>query len=117
MKRLLALIATAGLAVGLYAATATGGQQAVTPKQFAALKKQVTQLQKDVKTLADAATITFACAFDKGAIPMTSSPTLHVTVSGEAASFWALTTANAECVKFINETPASFKKLRASLHR
>jgi len=51
MKRLLALVATAGVAVGLYAATAGGGQQAVTPRQFAALSKKVTGLQKQVKTL------------------------------------------------------------------
>ena len=51
MKRLLVLVATAGLAVGLYAATAGGGQQAVTPGQFAALKKTVGSLQKQVKTL------------------------------------------------------------------
>jgi hypothetical protein len=51
LKRLLVLVATAGLAVGLYAATAGGGQQAVTPGQFAALKKSVVKLQKDVKTL------------------------------------------------------------------
>ena len=51
MKRLLVLVATAGLAVGLYAATAGGGQQAVTPAQFAALKKSVVSLQKQVKTL------------------------------------------------------------------
>ena len=51
MKRLLALIAVAGLAVALYAATATGGQQAVTPAQFKALKAQVTKIQKDVNTL------------------------------------------------------------------
>jgi len=51
MKRLLALVATAGLAVGLYATTAGGGQQAVTPGQFAALKKQVAKIQKDVTAL------------------------------------------------------------------
>ena len=51
MKRLLVLVATAGLAVGLYATTAGGGQQAVTPGQFAALSKKVTGLQKQVKTL------------------------------------------------------------------
>jgi len=51
MKRLLVLVATAGLAVALYATTAGGGQQAVTPGQFAALKKTVTKLQKDVKAL------------------------------------------------------------------
>jgi hypothetical protein len=51
MKRLLALVATAGLAVALYAATATGGQQAVTPAQFNALKKQVAAMKKDVNDL------------------------------------------------------------------
>ena len=51
MKRLLVLVATAGLAVALYATTAGGGQQAVTPGQFAALSKKVTKLQKDVKAL------------------------------------------------------------------
>ena len=51
MKRFLALVATALLAVGLYAATAGGTQQAVTPAQFAALKKQVSKLQKDVNNL------------------------------------------------------------------
>jgi hypothetical protein len=51
MKRLLALVATAGLAVALYAATATGGQQAVTPAQFNALKKQVAAMKKDVTDL------------------------------------------------------------------
>lgn len=51
MKRFLALVVTALLAVGLYAATAGGTQQAVTPAQFAALKKQVTKLQKDVGSL------------------------------------------------------------------
>ena len=51
MKRFVVLVATAGLAVALYATTAGGGQQAVTPGQFAALSKKVTTLQKQVKTL------------------------------------------------------------------
>ena len=51
MKRFLALAVTAAVAVGLYAATAGGTQQAVTPAQFNALKKQVTKMQKDVNTL------------------------------------------------------------------
>jgi hypothetical protein len=116
MKRLLALIAVAAVAVALYATTAPGGQQAVTPAQFNALKKQVAKLQTTVKDLTTAANVTFACAFDKGAIAMTSSPTLHVTSTGEAASFWALTTNNADCVRFINETPTStsFKRLQGS---
>ena len=51
MKRLLALAATAGLAVAIYATTATGSQQAVTPAQFTALKKQVAAMKKDVNDL------------------------------------------------------------------
>ena len=51
MKRLLVLVVTAAVAVGLYAATAGGTQQAVTPGQFNALKREVTKLQKDVNTL------------------------------------------------------------------
>jgi hypothetical protein len=66
MKRLLVLVATAGLAVGLYAATAGGGQQAVTPGQFAALKKSVASLQKQVKTLN---TVVSSCLFIQ-AIPV-----------------------------------------------
>ena len=67
MKRLLVLVATAGLAVALYAATAGGGQQAVTPGQFAALKKTVVSLQKQVKTLN---TVVGQCLFIQ-AIPVT----------------------------------------------
>src|SRR5262249_58817149 len=66
MKRLLVLVATAGLAVALYAATAGGGQQAVTPGQFAALKKTVGSLQKQVKTLN---TVVGSCLFIQ-AIPV-----------------------------------------------
>jgi hypothetical protein len=51
MKRLLAVGVIAVAAVALYAATAPAGQQAVTPAQFTALKKQVAKLQKDVNTL------------------------------------------------------------------
>jgi hypothetical protein len=68
MKRLLVLVATAGLAVALYAATAGGGQQAVTPGQFAALKKSVVKLQKDVKTLN---TVVGSCLFVQ-AVPVAS---------------------------------------------
>jgi hypothetical protein len=51
MKRLLALIAVAGLAVALYAATATGGQQAVTPGQLNALKARVAKVEKRATNL------------------------------------------------------------------
>src|SRR5205807_5969886 len=48
---LVLLVVTAAVAVGLYAATAGGTQQAVTPGQFAALSKKVTALQKQVNVL------------------------------------------------------------------
>ncbi len=51
MKRFVALVVTAAVAVGLYAATAGGMQQAVTPGQFAALSKKVAALQKEVSVL------------------------------------------------------------------
>jgi hypothetical protein len=51
MKMLLALAAVAVAAVALYATAAPAGQQAVTPRQFNALKAQVAKLQKDVNTL------------------------------------------------------------------
>jgi mannose-1-phosphate guanylyltransferase len=113
MKRVLAVIAAAALAVALYATTATGGEQAVTPKQFAALKKQVTTLQKQVKTLNDFADATVFCVFRGRAVPVNTATTWHTTGTGETQEFWALTTTQAECANAIN-TP-SFK--RAALHR
>jgi outer membrane murein-binding lipoprotein Lpp len=63
MKRLLVLVVTAVLAAGLYAATAGGGGQSVTPAQIAALNKKVAQLQKDVKALRE----DFSCLHALGA--------------------------------------------------
>jgi hypothetical protein len=57
MKRLLLVLVAGAAAVALYATASPAGQQAVTPGQLAALKKQVTTLQKDVKNLKAA----FAC--------------------------------------------------------
>ena len=48
MKRLLALVVTAVVAVALYAATAQSGQEAVTPAQFRALSAKVTKARKDL---------------------------------------------------------------------
>ena len=115
MKRLLALVAAAGLAVALYAATATGGQQAVTPKQFNALKKQVAQLQKDVKVLTNIAAATDACVFSGKAIPVNTNTNWHTTGTGETQEFWALATTRQDCANFIN-TPA-FKSLARQFHR
>jgi hypothetical protein len=110
MKRLLALIAAAGLAVGLYAASATGGQQAVTPGQFAALKKQVTQLQKQVKDLQTVADATVVCVFRGRAIPVNTSTSWHTTAAGETQEFWGLATTRQDCANLIN-SPSSLKRL------
>jgi hypothetical protein len=53
MKRFLMLVGVAVVAAAMYVAAATGSQQAKAPtaKQFKALKKQVTSLNKTVKSL------------------------------------------------------------------
>lgn len=108
MKRLLVVFLAAGLAVALYASTAGGGQQAgVTPAQFAALKKQVATLQKQVKTLNQAMAIVFTCDLDS-AVPLTNSPSLHVTNPGEGTDTYMLAT-NKECADAIN-TPSALRK-------
>jgi hypothetical protein len=111
MKRFLALIAAAGLAVGLYAAAAPGGQQAVTPRQFAALKKQVTTLQKDMKTVKSA----LSCIVITGAAEFGETPTagyhyqqpdgtevltsaVDLTGQGEQPQFY-LATVDSQCVQ------------------
>lgn len=102
MKRVFVVAAVAIAAVALYAATAPAGQQAVTPKQFAALSKRVKALEKDAKDLKDFAGAVVLCVFDRGAIPTTKAPQFHVTATGEATDFYVLTTNNQECVNFIN---------------
>jgi hypothetical protein len=114
MKRFLALVVTAGLAVALYAATATGSQQAVTPKQFAALKKQVTTLQKRVTDLEGFAQATALCAFGGPAVPVNTATNWHTTAAGETQEFWVLTTQRQDCATAIN-TPTGFKRF-ARLH-
>jgi hypothetical protein len=109
MKRVLVVFLVAGLAVALYASTAGGSQQAVTPGQFAALKKQVTTLQKQVKVLNQAMSIVFTCDLDS-AIPLTNAPALHVTNPGEGTDAYMLAT-NKDCADAIN-TPSALKKFR-----
>jgi hypothetical protein len=108
MKRILVVIAVAGLAVALYASTAGGGQQAVTPGQFAALKKQVAALQKQVKLHAQLIAVLGTCDFDS-AVPLTNAPSLHVTIPGEGTDAYAVTTTK-ECADAMN-TPAGLRKL------
>jgi hypothetical protein len=127
MKRLLVLVATAGLAVALYAATAGGGQQAVTPGQFAALKKTVTKLQKDVKTLnsvigdclfvqaipvADFGTASegYVYARSDGSVIITSA--LDITTANETPQFFLVGT-NTQCAGEMN-AGGSIKAFKAT---
>jgi hypothetical protein len=111
MKRFLALIATAGLAVGLYAATAPAGQQGVTPAQIKALQTQVKKLQKDMKSVKGAlACITVAGAAEfgdnstagyhfkqpDGSEVLTSA--VDLTAQGETPQFY-LATIDSQCVQ------------------
>ncbi len=110
MTRILAVALAALAAVALYAATAPAGQQAVTPKQFSALAKRVTKLEKDNKRLKDLEAAVFTCVFDQGAIPVTKTPAFHITATGETTDFYTLTTNRKECVDFIN-SPVVQKQL------
>jgi hypothetical protein len=102
MRRVLVVALAALAAVALYATTAPAGQQAVTPKQLAALTKRVKTLEKDSKNLKDFAAVVVTCVFDKGAIATTKAPQYHIPATGEATDFYVLTTNNQECVSFIN---------------
>jgi hypothetical protein len=115
MTRALIVAAIAIAAVSLYVVTiAPAGQQAVTPKQFAALSKRVKTLEKDDKTLKTVVGAVVFCVLNKGAIPTTKAPAFHVTATGETTDFYALTTNDQDCVNLIN-SPARLKRLRALL--
>ena len=116
MSRIIAVAVVAFAAVALYAATAPAGQQAVTPKQFNALKNRVAKLEKDNKDIIGALGFVLTCGFDKGAIATTKTPQYHVTATGESTDFYVLTTSNAECVNAIN-SPLRRKEIRALLGR
>ncbi|TML98085.1 MAG: hypothetical protein E6G03_00980 [Actinobacteria bacterium] len=114
MTRALIIVAIAIGAVSLYVTTAPAGQQAVTPKQFAALTKRVTKLEKDNKLLLGFAGIVATC-LDQAALPTTKAPAYHVPATGEATDFYVLGTTNLDCVNVLN-APA-LKNLRARLGR
>jgi hypothetical protein len=115
MTRVLAVAVVALAAVALYAATAPAGEQAVTPKQFAALQKRVAKLETTNKQIIQALGIIVGCAFDQGAIPTTKTPQYHVTATGETTDFYVLTTNDQDCVDFINSPLA--RQLLQGAHR
>jgi hypothetical protein len=106
MRRALVVAVVAIAAVALYVTTAPAGEQAVTPKQFAALQKRVTKLEKTNKDIVDVLGVIATCVFDKGAIGTTKAPQYHIPAVGEVADFYVLTTNNQDCVNLINNPTA-----------
>jgi hypothetical protein len=115
MRRVLVVAVVAIAAVALYVTTAPAGEQAVTPKQFAALQKRVTKLEKTNNDIIDVLGLIATCVFDKGAIATTKAPQYHIPATGEVADFYVLTTNNQDCVNLINN-PAAMKLLHRVAH-
>jgi hypothetical protein len=128
MKRFLAVAAVALIAVAVYATVAPAGPQAVTPRQFSALSKKVTKLQKDfnsLKNVVGACVLTSAVPVAQFGNPEGSegydyvntdnSEELQTALDVSASSVaqgWFLNT-TAECANAINSGKA--KKLLARL--
>jgi hypothetical protein len=123
MKRLFALVATALVAVALYAATAQSGQEAVTPAQFRALSAKVTKIRTDLN-----ATISVMATCVMGtAVPISrysgyvavdqnnqtfATTALDLTDQGDTPNGFALlVNGDQACVNLINGS--SLKKLTA----
>ena len=123
MKRLFALVATALLAVALYAATAQSGQEAVTPAQFRALSAKVTKIRTDLNaTIAVMATCVMGTAgpitrysgyvaADSNNQPFTTTA-LDLTDQGDTPNGFALLVSGDQaCINLINGS--SLKRLTA----
>jgi hypothetical protein len=124
MKKFLAFAAVAIAAVALYATAAPAGQQAVTPAQFNALKKQVAKVRSDLNTVT---TVLAGCVMGQ-AIPISQYndyvgvdsngnlfPTtgLDLTESGQTPNGYALlVNSDSACVNLVNTT--SFKSFSAA---
>jgi|tagenome__1003787_1003787.scaffolds.fasta_scaffold20910255_2 hypothetical protein len=128
MKKFLAFAVIAITAVTLYATAAPAGQQAVTPAQFNALKRQVNKVRTDLNTVT---TVLASCVMGS-AIPITQynnyvavdsnnqlfkTTGLDITVQGGTPNGFALlVNPDPACVNLVNTT--SFKRFATahSLH-
>src|SRR3954468_14701304 len=124
MKKFLALAAIALAAVALYATAAPASQQAVTPGQFNALKKQVNKIRTDLNTVANvlggcvmgtAVPISqyndYVAADSNGNLFTTTG--LDLTEQGQTPQGYALlVNPDSACLNLINTT--SFKRFAAS---
>jgi len=123
MKKFLAFAAVALAAVALYATAAPAGQQAVTPGQFNALKKQVAKIRVDLNAVT---TVLASCVMGT-AIPISQYndyvavdgngnlfPTtgLDITEQGQSPNGYALLiNPDSACVNLVNST--SFRRFSA----
>jgi len=114
MKYFVVLIAAGLLAGAIYAVAAPAGEQAVTPKQFAALSKKVTALQKELRAVENCALVQAIpiAQFGKSdgsegylygeADGTTIDATTALDVSAaSSAQAWSLVT-NSDCASIIN---------------
>jgi len=118
MKRVLIVFAAALFAVALYAVAAPASEQAVTPRQFAALSKKVTALTKRATNLEKelgglescmgAVPIgrfgdpngTFGYLYDNSAASSIYTTALDVTDAAHASAYALVT--DAECASIFN---------------
>ena len=123
MKRLLIILIAALAAVSVYAMTATGGQQAVTPKQFNALKATVSKQGKTIKALEACLLVRavgltqFGTGADEGYVyKPTGSNDLVLTsaidfpAQGQQPQFWVITT-TPQCASAINSKAGPLPRL------
>ena len=124
MKKFVALAAIATLAVTLYATAAPAGQQAVTPAQFNALKRQVNKIRSDLNTVT---TVLASCVMGS-AVPISRytgyvaadqngnaiiTTALDLTEQGDTPNGYALLiNPDSACVNLVNST--SFKRYSAA---
>jgi hypothetical protein len=124
MKKLVAFAAVAIAAVTLYATAAPAGQQAVSPAQFNALKRQVNKIRTDLNTVT---TVLAGCVMGT-AVPISQYndyvgvdssgklfPTtgLDITEQGQTPNGYALLiNPSSACVNLVNST--SFKSFSAA---
>jgi len=112
MKHLAVLIAAGLVAVAVYAVAAPAGEQKVTPKQFAALSKRVTNLQKELRGFESCLTQaipvssfgdpngTFGYVYDDSTGHEFLTTALDVTDAQHASAYALLT--DAQCASIIN---------------
>ena len=124
MKRVLAVAAAGLAAVAIYATVAPAGQQAVTPRQFAALSSKVNTLSKKLNALTREVAAFEGCVralgvaeygdpngnfgylYDTSTGSSIYTTALDVVPSGQTPPAWALITPDSQCASAFNSAKA-----------